>query len=135
MKIKRLKIATIVVVIISLLMAGPVLARIAANTIDDTVTLSPNNRQVLVTGPITCTQGEKLTIDVVVVQRSTGAVVKGSFRDLCTGEAQNWEVNANTMGSNTFEEGPAIAWAVATTRNNEVITDAAQWAKEVTVVK
>ena len=134
---RRLKMAIIVAVIISSLMTGPVLAKLALNTIDDNVILSSNDRQLLVTGPIACTQGEQVTIDIVVTQRSTGAIAKGSFRDFCVGEntIQNWQVNANTVGSNTFEEGTALTWAVATTRDHNTVTDVRQWAKEVNVIR
>jgi hypothetical protein len=135
MKNKRFEKATIVVVVISLLMAGPVLARLSVNTIDPTVIMSSNNRQVLVTGPIACTQGEKLSLDVMVTQRTTGAITKGVFQTICTGEIQRWEINTKTQGVVTLEEGTAVAWALATTRNDGVITDATQWSREVTVVK
>lgn len=133
---RRLKMAIIAIIIISL-MTGPVLARRAMNTIDPIVTLNSNNRQLLVTGPIACTQGEKVTIDIVIVQRSNGAVAKGSFQDFCKGEdiIQNWQVNAKTVGSNTFEEGPALAWAMAETRDHNIVTDAGQWALEVNVTR
>lgn len=135
MKMKRFKNAIIATIIVSLLMAGPVLARLAANTIDPTVTLSSNNRQALVTGPIACTKGEMLSLDVMVTQRTTGAITEGRLHMYCTDTSQTWAINTNTRGTATLETGPAVAWALATTRDNGVITDASQWSKEVEVVK
>jgi hypothetical protein len=57
------------------------------------------------------------------------------FQTICTGEIQRWEINTKTQGVVTLEEGTAVAWALATTRNDGVITDATQWSREVTVVK
>ncbi len=124
--LKRFEIVMIAGVIISLLVAGPVLAGLTSNTIDLIVTLSSNNRQVLVTGPIACAQGEKLSLSVILTQRTTGAIAKGNLHTSCTGDVQKWEINAHTQGAATFEEGPAVASALATTRDNGEITDAHQ---------
>ncbi len=133
--LKRFEIVMIAGVIISLLVAGPVLAGISMNTIDPIVTLSSNNRQVLVTGPIVCTQGELLSLSVILTQRTTGAIAAGNLQTSCTGDIERWEINAHTQGAATFEEGPAVASAQATTRDNGVITDSVQWSRNVTVVK
>ena len=134
--LKRFEIAAIVVVIISLLMTGPVLAKLAGtNTIDPIVTLSSNGRQALVTGPISCTQGEKLSLEVMVTQETTGAITEGRLIMSCTGTNQTWAINTKTQGAATLVEGPAVAWALATTRDNGVITDSTQWKRDVTVVK
>lgn len=133
--LKRFEMAMIAVVIISVMVTGPVLAKIALNTIDPIVILSSNNRQVLVTGPIACTQGEKLSLDVMLTQRTTGAISAGNLQMSCTGTNQTWAINTNTRGAATFEVGSAVAWALATTRDNGIITDANQWSRNVTVVK
>jgi hypothetical protein len=151
--LKSFEIAMISIVIIALLTAGPAFARISANTIDDPVILSSNNKHILVTGPIQCTKGDKLSIDVILTQRETqipfvtekaagitdwtkeetGAIAKGKLETSCTGTLQQWKINTDTEGR--FNKGTAKAWALAITRNHRKITDVDQWSREVAVVK
>lgn len=133
--LKRFEKVMIVACVISLLVAGPVVARLSSNTIDPIVTLSSNNRQVLVTGPIDCTKGEKLSLDVILTQRDTSALAKGKLETTCTGDIQKWKINTKAEYGTKLKEGTATAWALATTRNHGKITDVDQWSREVKVVK
>jgi hypothetical protein len=71
---------------------------------------------------------------VTVTQRSTGALAEGRTLITCTGNTQQWEAHASTQGRETFEEGPAIAVAVAHTSERGVTTDANQWLVDITLV-
>ena len=59
-------------------------------------------RHVVVTGPVACTEGEKLHLRVTVTQRSTGAVAEGRTLDTCIGDSQQWKVHASTQGKASF---------------------------------
>lgn len=133
--LKRFEKAMIITLVISLLVAGPVVARLSSNTIDPIAILSSNNRQVLVTGPIDCTKGEKLSLEVVLTQRETNAIAKGTLETACTGDIQKWEINTRAEDGTTFKDGNATAWALATTRNHGKITDIDQWLRDVTIKK
>jgi hypothetical protein len=88
-----------------------------------------------VTGPVACTEGEIGHQRVSVTQRSTGAVAEGRTRIVCTGELQQWEVQAAVLGEQTFEEGPATAVALCRATDRGESTDAHQWLVEVTLVE
>ena len=109
-------------------------AKVLINTIDPVVTVTDRGRLLIVTGPITCTRGERAFLRVTVSQRTTGAVAEGRGRVVCTGDNQQWEVHAATQGKASFDEGPAIAVAIARSADRGVITDAHQWLVEVTLV-
>jgi hypothetical protein len=113
---------------------APAFASMTVNTIDPTATITPNGRHLLVSGPIQCTEGEKVRIEVSVTQSSTGAVGKGVWQSLCTAEVQQWSLKAATQGKNTFEEGSAHASAVGTTRERGKVTDARGWSRTITLV-
>jgi hypothetical protein len=72
---------------------------------------------------------------VTVTQRETGAVAEGYAIFKCTVETQQWEVHAVAHGKASFEEGPAIAVAIASTSSRREITDAHQWLVDVTLVE
>jgi hypothetical protein len=109
-------------------------ARITANTIDPVAVVADNGRDVIVTGPLACTAGERAYLRVTVTQRSTGAVAEGRTLFTCIGSNQQWEVHASTQGQETFEEGPATATAVARTTEHEETTDAHQWLVDIALV-
>src|SRR5258705_11913628 len=82
-----------------LLVAGSAFAKVALNTIDPTPVVTDGGRQLIVTGPIPRTAGERTPLAVTVTQRSTGAIAQGSTRVICRGEGQiqQWEVHATAQ--------------------------------------
>ena len=120
---------------LALLILAPVaIARIVKNTIDPLATITDRGRLVTVTGPISCTRGEQVFLRVTLTQRTTGAFAEGSGRFACTGNDQQWEVHAATQGKASFNDGPAIAVAIARSAHRGKITDAHQWLVEVILV-
>jgi hypothetical protein len=95
--------------------------------------VTDNGRQILVTGPITCTAGERAQLRVTVTQRETGAMAEGHALVSCTGVDQQWELHASTQGSQLFQDGPATAVAIARTSDRGDITDAHQWLVAITL--
>jgi hypothetical protein len=131
---RRLVSSAIVLTLAALFVAPWAFARIVNNTIDPLATVTDNGRLVIATGPISCTRGEQAFLRVTVTQRATGAVAEGRSRVVCTGNNQQWQVNAATQGPETFGEGPAIAVAIARTAFRGEITDAHQWLVNITLV-
>ena len=115
-------------------MAPLAFARLILNTIDPLAIVADHGRHIIVTGPLTCTRGEKAYLEVTVTQRPTGAVAEGRTRITCTGNHQQWEVHASTRGRETFGEGAATAVAIARTSDHGDITDAHQWLVNITLV-
>jgi len=107
--------------------------RITRNTIDPAGVLARNGRHVLVSGPISCDAGEHAELRATVTQRTTGAVAEGQGRLTCTGRDQRWELQLQTEGRATFDQGPAIVVALARTSSRGAVTDAHQWLVEVTL--
>lgn len=119
--------AAVIMTVAGMLVAPMAFARITANTIDAVATVTDHGRQLVVTGPIACTEGERLSLRVTVTQRATGAVAMGRTVVSCTGGNQQWEVHASARGKETFEVGPATAAALGRTSERGTITDAHQW--------
>jgi len=125
---KPLKRLVPIVAVTALVSMAPVaFARITANTIDAVAGLTDHGRQLVVTGPIACAEGERAYLRVTVTQRATGAVAEGRTVVACTGGIQQWEVRAAARGRETFEEGPATAVALGRTAERGKTTDAHQW--------
>ena len=78
-------------------------AKIAVNTIDPVAVVAGAGRHLVVTGPIECTQGERVELRVTVTQRETGAVAEGYAVFNCSGVIEQWELHAVTHGKATFE--------------------------------
>jgi len=110
-------------------------ARIAKNTIDRVAILTDNGRGVIVTGPIECSESQPIELEVTVTQRQTGAVAQGRARITCSPTSQQWEVLTQTQGGETFQEGPAIAVAMARSSVRGRADDAQQWLVDVTIVR
>ena len=113
----------------------PTFGGIALNTIDPAARMTERGQLIFITGPITCTAGERVTLHITVTQRSTGAVGQGRTRFTCAGVLQQWEARAVSHGTALFEEGPATAVALARTRARGVPTDAHQWLAELTLLE
>ena len=131
---RRLASVAIALTLAALFVAPWAFAKITYNTIDPLAVVTDNGRLVIATGPISCTRGERVFLRVTVTQRPTGAVAEGSGRVVCTGNNQQWQVQAATQGQATFGEGAAIAVAIARTAYRGEITDAHQWLVNVTLV-
>jgi hypothetical protein len=116
-------------------MAAPASARVVANTVDPVAIVTDDGRHLVVTWPITCTANERAYLRVTVTQRTTGAVAEGRTLLTCSGDAQQWEVHAATLGKKTFEAGPAAAVALGRTTTRGDTTDANQWLVEITLIE
>jgi len=110
-------------------------AGIALNTIDTVAHQTESGWQIVVTGPIACTAGERITLHLTVTQRSTGAVGQGHTRFLCTGALQQWEVLVTHDKKAAFADGAATAVALARTTAQGAPTDAHQWLINVSVAE
>jgi hypothetical protein len=119
--------AAVVMTLAGVLVAPVAFARITANTIDAVASVTDHGRQLVVTGPIACAEGERAYLRVTVTQRATGAVAEGRTVVACTGGTQQWEVRASARGKETFEEGPATAAALGRTAERGKTTDSHQW--------
>ena len=125
----------LVLILAAVFAASIAYARVVFNTIDPVATATDDGLHLIVTGPVTCTQGERLHTRLTVTQRSTGAIAEGRTLDRCTGEAQQWEVHASVVGRNAFEPGAATAVAIGRTADRGETTDAHQWLVEITLVE
>jgi hypothetical protein len=113
--------------------AAPTFAGIALNTIDLVARVTESGQHTFLTGPISCTPGERVTLHVTVTQRSTGAVGQGRTRFTCSGALQQWDVRVVNHSPVPFAEGTATAVALARTRVQGEPTDAHQWLVELSL--
>ena len=127
--------AAMVLTLVGVCSAPLAFAGIALNTIDPTAIVTDDGCHIIVTGPIACTERERVPLQVRVTQRATGAVAVGRTRIICTGATQHWEVHAAIHGRATFQEGPATAVAFARTILRGDTTDAHQWLVDITLVR
>jgi hypothetical protein len=135
---------TLSVAVVGLLAARAAHAKIANNTISPGLPLSGDGRRVLVSGPITCTAGERAYIRATVTQRTSGAVAEGDGSVACTGEVQTWRVAAQCQTKESFAPGTATAVGLARTftpkedghgngPRHQAATDSHQWLVSVTL--
>lgn len=122
------------ITVLGVFLAARAYAKIALNTIDPVAVITDNGRQIIVSGPVTATAGERGFQRVTVTQRSTGAVAEGYVILDYTGSPQHWEVRASTVGNATFTEGPATAVAIALCTDRGTATDAHQWLVNINLV-
>ena len=132
---RRLMAATILTILAGTLISALAYARVAMNTIDPTARLTDNGRGIVVTGPIQCSEGQPVDLQVTVSQRSTGAVAEGTARITCTPELGQWELRVTTQGNAAFQEGEAIATALARSTQQGNPDDAHQWLVAITLVR
>jgi hypothetical protein len=118
----------------ALLAASSAYARVVFNTIDPVAAVADDGRHVIVTGPLTCTSGERAYLQVTVTQRETGAIAQGSTLIRCTGNVLEWEAHATVRGAAVFQPGPATAVAAARTTAHRQVTDAHQWLVNIMLV-
>jgi hypothetical protein len=126
--------ARLFLVFASLFISQTSFAKLAANTIDPVGIVSDNGRHVALTGPVSATSGDRVEMQVMVTQRSTGAVAEGIVFFTGTGEVTQWAVTAATCGPAAFEPGPATVVALALTSVKGQPDDAHQWLVNVTLV-
>ena len=129
-----LALGALIAALAAVFIAGTAVARIVNNTIDPVAVMTGDGRQVIVTGPIECTAGERTFIRITLTQRSTAAFAEGRGVLTCTGSTQQWEVDAPLQGKEVLVDGPAIAVAVARSTDHGQTTDAHQWLVDVTLV-
>jgi hypothetical protein len=60
-------------------------------------------------------------------------VAEGRTLATCTGDTQQWEAQASTLGPASFEAGPATATALGRTVDHGTTTDAHQWWVDLTL--
>ena len=119
--------------LVGVCLAPLALARILQNTIDPVAIVSGNGLHVLLTGPIACTEGERVSLRVTVTQRETGALAEGVALFTCTGVVQQWRVLASIQGNETFQPGAATAVAIGRTSSGAKTTDAHAWLVNITL--
>jgi hypothetical protein len=95
---------------------------------DRTAALSAAGRSVRISGPVNCTRGGRIRIDVTITQRTTGTVAKGTWRARCVGP-RRWTLRAARALTGAFEAGDATACAAAAAANAKRATDAIQWCR------
>lgn len=105
---------------------------LAGGNVNSTATVSDNGRHLVVTGPITCTEGLRIqSLAVTVTQRGIGAVAHGHTHGRCTGEEQQFSVNAKVRGSAEFlVPGVAEVCAAPQIGIGKLHTDSIQWCNE-----
>ena len=69
--------AAIVLTLVGVFIAATAFAKVVFNTIDPVAIVTDNGRQIIVTGPIGCTESQRAQLRVTVTQRSTAAVAEG----------------------------------------------------------
>jgi hypothetical protein len=109
-------------------------AKVVVNTIDPVGKVTDNGRQITITGPLRCSDSQRTYLRVTVTQRSTGAVTEGQSFIECSTEIRQWEVRLPVHGRAAFQEGEAIAVALARTETNRGNSDDAhQWLVPITL--
>ena len=90
--------AALVLTLVGVFIARTAFARLVTNTIAPVGIVADKGRQVMVTGPLAVTEGERTELRVTVIQRSTGAVAEGIIFFTGTGQTNQWEVTAVAEG-------------------------------------
>ena len=108
-------------------------AFVSANTIDELATHHKRGGLVRVTGPIACTRGERVAIEVAVNQPGTAARARSRWRGRCTGEVQHWRVKARARRGTRFGNGRGRVCVRATMRAGSRVTDTRRWCERVRV--
>src|SRR6266571_2445732 len=120
--------------LVGVCLAPLALAKVINNTIDPVAIVSGNGLHVVLTGPIACTEGERVSLRVTVAQRETGALAEGVALFACTGVLQHWKVLASIQGNETFQPGPATAVAIGRSSAGAKTTDSHPWLVNITLV-
>ena len=96
---------------------------------DRKATMSATGRAIRVGGPLVCTGGEFVRVEIAVSQRTTGAVADGRWSGRCTGAAgQRWTIRvAKARPGPQFRLGRAQACGLAVSRQGARVEGAFQW--------
>jgi hypothetical protein len=108
--------------------------KVVFNTIDGAALVTDGGRHIVITGPLSCTAGERAFLRVTVTQRETGAIAEGHTLVRCSGDIRQWEVHATVRGAAVFQQGLATAAALARTSAHGDISDSHQWLVNITLV-
>jgi hypothetical protein len=133
-QLRRIGVFVFVYAVVIAVPTEPAVAKIMTNTIDPVAAVGDDSRHVVVTGPLTCTPGERAYLHVTVTQRETGAIAEGNTLVRCTGNTGQWEAHPTVRGAAVFQQGPATAVATARTRAHNQVTDSHQWLVEIMLV-
>lgn len=103
--------------------------------IADTQELNADGDQVLATGHGICwEESQMFDLQVTIVQSTTQTFAQGHTADICTGDRQTWEAQAQ-VDDVPFEAGPARVCAQAVEWAKHGTADEHQWCKDVTLVQ
>jgi hypothetical protein len=133
-QVRRIGVSVVAYVAVIAVLTEPAAARIVINTIDPVAAVTDDGRHVVVTGPLTCTPGERAFLHVTVTQRETGAIAEGNTTVRCTGNSGQWEAHVTVRVGAAFQQGPATAVASARTRTHNEVTDSHQWLVNIMLV-
>ena len=98
------------------------------NTINPSAEILNNGEEVVLTGPIQCSEPGTTVIRVTLTQRTTGAIAEGQTVFECSTTLQQWRAVVHTRGKERFVPGQAVAVALGFGRGSTgVIEDAHQW--------
>jgi hypothetical protein len=125
----------------STILPSPELARIVARRaisipfgFESSLTLLDAGQHILAKGHGGCEAGQIATVDVEIIQATSGVTATGQTQSVCTGELQQWSATVEATQPDRLVPGPARACGVATTRANGQLTDTFQWCRDVTLV-
>lgn len=132
---RRLLLIGATVGLMAVLLFQPATALIGRNTFNPDAYLHNNGRMIWVTAQISCTEGERVTVEATVTQEHTGALARGYGDAVCEDldlededQFQEILIRAVARGSkNRFEPGNVVAAGVALTRDNGEVTATRQW--------
>ncbi len=98
-------------------------ADIGEAAIDSTATRAIGGSYAVVTGNVTCTDGESFRISLTLGQGVTGAQARGEAVASCTGGSDAWAVTALTSaGSPLLQPGLArVCWNITTFRDGQAV--------------
>jgi hypothetical protein len=120
--------------VLALLTLQSTFAVFGRNTFHQDAYLDTHGRHVWVTAQIACTEGERLSIDVMLTQDSTNAIGYGKAQTFCDDvdfddqdAFQEVPVRVVARGRATFEPGHVVATGFASTIDRGRVTDTTQW--------
>jgi hypothetical protein len=126
---RKLLLATVPVILLTMIMAQAVPAGMFRNTFVPEAELLMNGRIAKVTAEIECTAGEQVLVNVVLTQQSSLTMGRGAGRAHCQGEHETLFIPILVFAERgrSFEHGNATASGLAETRHHGVRTDLRQW--------
>jgi hypothetical protein len=104
-----------------------------AAAFDRAALLTSGGGTVRVSGPITCSAGDSVSIRATVSQASTGAVAEGLWSKRCTGTLMHWHITAIGTDGAHFSAGGADGAGLAIIRRHGMPGSAIQWIRPLTL--